>query len=150
MTEHSKEDVAAPQTLSDDDITTNSGISRRGMIRGAGTAALGVTIAGVSTSRAEAGTDNDNGPITDAGGRGRGYCRSYTSNVTDQDNGAWRDPGGNGRGGSNQARGGYTDRDNGSWTDQGGQGRGVSRSLASSVTDSDQGNCSDPGGNGRG
>ncbi|RMA43209.1 hypothetical protein D9R08_06195 [Rhodophyticola porphyridii] len=136
------------KTLSDSEISTS--VNRRGILRGAGTAALGVTIAGVGTSRAEAGTDNDNGAITDPGGRGRGYCRAYGSGVTDQDNGAWRDPGGNGRGDGRQQRAGYTDRDNGTWTDPGSAGRGVPRNAASGVTDADSGNCSDPGGNGRG
>ncbi|MBF9049634.1 hypothetical protein GTA62_00625 [Roseobacter sp. HKCCD9010] len=135
-------------SLSDSDIITS--VSRRGMMRGAGTAALGATIVGVSAGTAEAGTDNDNGAITDPGGRGRGYCRAYGSGVTDQDNGTWRDPGGNGRGDGRQQRAGYTDRDNGSWTDPGGAGRGNPRNAASGITDADGGNCSDPGGNGRG
>lgn len=141
----------AKHTLSDSDIVTQDGIDRRTVLRGAGTGVLGVAIAGVSTGRAEAGTDVDNGPITDPGGRGRGFCRSYLSNVTDSDNGNWRDPGGNGRGQPGiQARAGFTDSDNGTWTDPGGQGRGFGRGFASGVTDVDQGNCSDPGGNGRG
>lgn len=144
--------VETSLSLRDDDIHTGRGLSRRGLLRGAGGTAIGaVALTGVSTGAAEAGTDVDNGPRTDPGGQGRGYCRSYRSNVTDSDNGNWRDPGGNGRGGPGaQARYGYTDRDNGTWTDPGGQGRGVSRALASGITDIDQGNCSDPGGNGRG
>ncbi len=138
------------KTLSDSDIVTSSGFDRRTVLRGAGTVALGAAVVGASTGQAEAGTDNDNGPITDPGGRGRGFCRSYSSGVTDQDNGNWRDPGGNGRGDGRQQRAGYTDQDNGNWTDPGGAGRGVGRNFASGVTDIDQGNCSDPGGNGRG
>lgn len=145
-----KNDKPAALSLSDDEISTQRGVNRRGVLRGIGTGALGATFVGASARMAEAVTDTDNGNITDPGGRGRGYCRSFRSGVTDQDNGTWRDPGGNGRGGNTQ-RAGITDRDNGSWTDPGGNGRGAPRNFSSGMTDSDYGgNCSDPGGNGRG
>ncbi|MBF9031992.1 twin-arginine translocation signal domain-containing protein [Rhodobacterales bacterium HKCCE3408] len=139
-------------TLTDADIVTGGRVSRRGVMQGAGVGAVGLAAGAViAPGRAEAGTDNDNGPITDPGGRGRGYCRSYGSGVTDADSGNWTDPGGSGRGQPGvQARGGWTDQDNGAWTDPGGNGRGYGRSFTSGMTDIDQGNCSDPGGNGRG
>lgn len=145
-----KKGPTEPTTLSDNDIETRS-VTRRGLMRGTAAGAVGIAAAGLVPSSAEAGTDVDNGPRTDPGGAGRGYCRSFTSGLTDSDNGNWRDPGGSGRGAPGQwARGGWTDRDNGTWTDPGGQGRGYGRAFASGVTDVDQGNCSDPGGNGRG
>ncbi|MCA8931409.1 MAG: hypothetical protein KDA49_03020 [Rhodospirillaceae bacterium] len=144
------EDPKQKPTLSDGDIVTRPMGRRRmmGLSVGVGVGTAGLVLG--TSNEALATTDNDNGYVTDPGGRGRGYCRGFSSGVTDADRGNITDPGGNGRGGPGQRRPGITDVDNGPWTDPGGQGRGNSRAWASGITDSDTGGvCRDPVGNGR-
>lgn len=95
-------------TLADETIKTRHGIDRRLLLRGFGIGTLGLGAAGVAgcvptttttvvTSRS-GWTDQDNGPILDAGGNGRGPRHGRYTGWTDRDNGPIVDPGGQGRG----------------------------------------------------
>lgn len=147
----------AKPTLSDKDIATERGFSRRRMLTGFGVGAAGVGLSGCVVVPVATGggvTDADNGPITDPAGAGRGGIRAAPTGLTDADNGPITDRGGYGRGGSPSGGGGggtgLTDADNGPIIDPGGCGRGARRSFPTGLTDSDNGPITDPLNYGRG
>ncbi|QBX99739.1 hypothetical protein E2K80_02545 [Rhodophyticola sp. CCM32] len=142
-------------SLSDGDIETTRGLNRRRLLRGMGLGTIGLGLSGcvVPATTGTGMTDSDNGPITDAGGNGRGGRRSVRTGLTDADNGPITDAGGYGRGGGGgftPVSSGITDSDNGPITDPAGNGRGGRRGYYTGITDSDNGPITDPSGQGRG
>jgi hypothetical protein len=147
-------------TLTDEEITTERSLGRRGVVgllsAGVGAVALATgcgrrRVVQVQTV-ASGITDSDGGPCADPGGGGRGI-----TGVTDGDGyGGCNDPVNRGRGGGRQvvqvqrAYTGVTDRDSGPGSDPGGYGRGGVRvQVRTGLTDSDRGYGADAGGNGR-
>jgi hypothetical protein len=136
------------KTLTDQDITTKMSVSRRSMLRGLGTGALGIAVVGAGVKPAQAASDNDAGSNADPAGQG-------VTGITDNDSGNNQDRSSRGRGtgltdsnpsdlvGNGRGNSGLTDNGSGSNSDPAGNGRGGS---TTGLTDS---NPTDPGGNGR-
>ncbi len=146
-------DKRKKKSLSEAEITTARGVSRRRVLSGLGVGAAGLGLSGCVTVPATGITDADNGPITDPIGAGRGGRRSFRTGITDADNGPIVDPAGFGRGGAGgfvQVTSGITDADNGPIVDPAGNGRGGRRSFRTGITDVDNGPIVDPAGFGRG
>jgi hypothetical protein len=84
-----------PETLSDNDIKTETVTGRRAFM---GLVATGSIAAAVAPGRTEAqASDSDDGTWTDSGSCPRGSGGVYT-NYTDSDDGSWADNAGYGRG----------------------------------------------------
>jgi hypothetical protein len=159
-------------TLTDSDISTQTGLNRRRLLRGFGAGSLGLAttaLAGcvvevpttvVSNARTSGITDSN---PTDAVGNGRGAAPVRNSGLTDRDP---TDAGGNGRGtagrtsgltdsnptdpaGNGRFGGGNTGITDSNPTDPVGNGRGASVRRTTGVSDSNSGSFADPGGNGR-
>ncbi|MFT5869289.1 MAG: hypothetical protein ACI8TF_001401 [Paracoccaceae bacterium] len=156
-------------TLIDSDISTQTGLNRRRLLRGFGAGGLGLAttaLAGcvvevpttvVSNPRTSGITDSN---PTDPVGNGRGSAGRTTSGLTDSNptdavgNGRFgggntgitdsnpTDPVGNGRGAPARGTSGVSDSNSGSMADPGGNGQ--------QYTDADSGGNADPGGSGRG
>ena len=145
MSDKKDHDEKAKKTsLSESDVETKRGPSRRSLLRGFGAGTLGLSAVGLSGCVTTGVTDADAGAYADPAGMGRGTVRRKTSGITDSDGGAYADPVGNGRGVTRRVSAGITDSDGGTYADPVGRGRGNS-----GLTDSDSGFSADPVGRGR-
>lgn len=136
------QDKAGQLTLTDEDITSDRSMGRRGMLKSVGGSILAgtvVSVVGVSAKAeepAELATDSD---PNDAAGRGR-------TGRTDSDSGSNADGAGHGRrgggGGGGRRGGGVSDSDSGPNADAAGRGR-------TGRSDSDSGSNADRAGHGR-